>query len=50
MNGHQSQGRGPDRRPNAGGPDRRPRHGQPGPSNRPTAMPGERLQRSNSGR
>ena len=35
MNGHQSQGRGPDRRPNAGGPDRRPRHGQPGPSNRP---------------
>ncbi len=49
-NGHHSQGRGPDRRPNAGGPDRRPRHGQPGPSNRPAAMPGERLQRSNSGR
>ena len=50
VNGHQSQGRGPDRRPNVGGPDRRPRHGQPGPSNRPTAMPGERLQRSNTGR
>jgi ATP-dependent RNA helicase RhlE len=50
MNGHQPQARGNDRRPNAGGPDRRPRHGQPGPSNRPTAMPGERLQRSNTGR
>jgi ATP-dependent RNA helicase RhlE len=49
-NGHAPQGRGGDRRPNAGGPDRRPRHGQPGPSNRHTVMPGERLQRSNAGR
>jgi ATP-dependent RNA helicase RhlE len=49
-NGHAPQGRGGDRRPNAGGPDRRPRHGQPGPSNRHAAMPGERLQRSNAGR
>jgi ATP-dependent RNA helicase RhlE len=49
-NGRPPQGRGGDRHPNAGGPDRRPRHGGPGPSNRPTAMPGERLQRSNAGR
>jgi ATP-dependent RNA helicase RhlE len=48
--GNAYRGRGGDRRPNAAGPDRRPRHGQPGPSNRPTPMPGERLERANAGR